>query len=236
MIYSSPMLLPRLCFRLMLVLCALAPVAGRAQAEVTGIYLTWRDDPATTITVNWVNLYAEAPATVWYRRGPGEWRRAEGGGQPLRPSGLWVRRVQLRELEADTVYEVAIGAKAPGGTQGVHTFRTMPRELRRAVTFVTGGDMMHTREMVDAMNKQAGRLDPDFALLGGDLAYANNEDATRWVDFFQAWYLAKAEPTRHLFHVALQPSGRARIVAVNDQGEIFDEVSIAAPRTRPVHP
>jgi len=412
----------RLCFRLLVVLCALAPVAGRAQAEVTGIYLTWRDDPATTITVNWVNLYAEAPATVWYRGGTSEWRRAEGAGQPVRPSGLWVRRVQLRELEADTVYQIAIGAKAPGGTQGVHTFSTMPRELRRAVSFVTGGDMMHTREMVDAMNKQAGRLDPDFALLGGDLAYANNVDATRWVDFFQswmlhargrdgrlipmvavignhevargyqgrpeveasqyftlfdlpggkarhvldfgsylslvnldsehteaiegaqaawlgetltararqtflfacyhfpaygsakapgpgklpidnprsiairehwmphlerygatavfendhhnykrthrlrghrrdddngllylgdgawgvrtrtvpplseAWYLAKAEPTRHLFHVTLQPSGRARIVAVNDQGEIFDEVNLATPRTRPVHP
>jgi hypothetical protein len=415
----------RLCFRLMVVLCALAPVAGRAQAEVSGIYLTWRDDPATTITVNWLSLYAEAPTTVWYRRAPGEWRRAEGAGQPLRPSGLWVRRVQLRELEPDAVYEIAIGATAPSGTQGLPTFRTMPRELRRAVSFVTGGDMMHTREMVDAMNKQAGRLDPDFALLGGDLAYGNNEDVTRQIDFFQswmihargrdgrlipmvpvignhevardgksgsvirevhashfytlfdfpggkarqvldfgsylslvnldsehteaiegaqaawlgetlaarakqtflfacyhfpaygsakapgpgklpidhprsiairehwiphlerygvtavfendhhnfkrthrlrghrrdddngllylgdgawgvrtrtvpslseAWYLAKAEPTRHLFHVVLQPSGRARIVAVNDQGEIFDEVNLAAPRTRPVHP
>ena len=409
-------------FRLLVVVCALAPVAGRAQTEVTGIYLTWRDDPATTITVNWLSLYAEAPETVWYRRGAAEWTRAQGVSKPVPPSGLWVRRVQLRELEPDTVYEIAVRAAAPTGTQGVHTFRTMPRELRRAVSFVTGGDMMHTREMVDVMNKQAGRLDPDFALLGGDLAYGDNVDATRLVDFFQswmihargrdgrlipmvavignhevaggyrgrpdveasqfytlfdfpggkarhvldfgsylslvnldsehteaiegtqaawlgetlaartrqtflfacyhfpaygtakapgagklpidnprsiairehwmphlerygvtavfendhhnfkrthrlrghrrddqngllylgdgawgvrtrtvpsladAWYLAKAEPIRHLFHVVLQPSGRARIVAVNDQGEIFDEVNLAQPRTRPVHP
>lgn len=406
----------------MVVLCALAPLVGRAQAEVTGVYLTWSDDPATTMTVNWLSLYAEAPTTVWYRHGTAGWSRAEGTARPVQPSGLWVRRAQLSGLEPDTVYEFAIGAQAPDGPRGVHTFRTMPRELRRTVSFVTGGDMMHTREMVDAMNKQAGRLDPDFALLGGDLTYNNNVDATRLVDFFQswmihardrdgrlipmvvvignhevergyrgrpeveasqyytlfefpggkarhvldfgsylslvnldsehteaiegaqaawleetlaartgqtflfpcyhypaygtskaprpgtlpidhprsiairehwmphlerygvtavfendhhnfkrthrlrghkrddengllylgdgawgvqtrtvpplseAWYLAKAEPTRHLFHVVMQPSGRANITAVNDQGEIFDEVILTEPRTRPVHP
>ena len=409
-------------FQVMVGLCALFPAMGRSQAEVTGIYLTWRDDPATTITVNWLNLYAEAPATVWYRAAGAAWRRADGAGQPVRPSGLWVRRAQLSGLEPDAVHELAIGAEPPAGTTGVYTFRTMPRELRRSVSFVAGGDMMHSREMVDAMNKQAGRLDPDFALLGGDLAYGNNVDATRLVDFFQswlihargrngrlipmvpvignhevvrgyrgrpdveasqyytlfdlpggkarhvldfgsylslvnldsehteaiegaqavwlgetlaararqtflfacyhypaygtakapapgklpiehprsiairehwvphlerygvtavfendhhnykrthrlrghrrddengllylgdgawgvrtrtvpplseAWYLAKAEPTRHLFHVVLQPSGQARIVAVNDQGGVFDEVNLATPRTRPVGP
>jgi hypothetical protein len=47
--------------------------------------------------------------------------------------------------------------------------------------------MMHNREMVDAMNKRAGALDPDFAMLGGDLAYANGVSATRWVDWLQSW-------------------------------------------------
>ena len=407
---------------LLALLCACLPGLARAQAENSGVYLTWRDDPATTITVNWLNLYADAPATAWYRRPGGDWRRVDGTAQPVRPSGLWVRRVQLRELSPDTGYEVALGAQPPAGTTAGYPFRTMPRELRRPLGFVTGGDMMHSREMVDAMNKQAGRLDPDFALLGGDLAYANNVDATRLVDFFQSWllhargrdgrlipmvpvignhevvggyrgrpeveasqfytlfdlpgdkarhvldfgsylslvnldsehteaiegpqaawlaetlaartrqtflfacyhfpaygtakapgagklpidnprsiairqhwlphlerygataifendhhnykrshrlrghrrdddngllflgdgawgvrtrtvpspaegwWLAKAEPTRHLFHVTLQPSGQARIVAVNDQGKIFDEVNLATPRTRPVNP
>ncbi len=171
----------------MVVLCALPPVAGRAQAEVTGVYLTWSADPATTMTVNWLSLYAKASETDRYRRGTGEWSRVDGAGKPVEPSGLWVRRARLSGLEPDAVYEFAIAAEAPDGPRGVHTFRTMPRELRRAVTFVTGGDMMHTREMVDVMNKQAGRLAPDFALLGGDLAYGDNVDATRLVDFFQSW-------------------------------------------------
>lgn len=137
-----------------------------------------------------------------------------------------MRRVQLRGLEPDTVYEIAIGAVAPNGTQGVHTFRTMPRELRRAVSFVTGGDMMHTREMADVMNKQAGLLDPDFALLGGDLAYGNNVNVTRQVDFFQSW----------MIHARGRDGRLIPMVAVNDQGDIFDEVNLAQPRTRPVYP
>jgi acid phosphatase type 7 len=46
---------------------------------------------------------------------------------------------------------------------------------------------MHAREMADAMNRVAGKLDPDFALLGGDLAYANDVDAMPWVDWLQSW-------------------------------------------------
>lgn len=173
----------------LLLLTLLCAGLARAQAENSGVYLTWRDDPATTITVNWLNLYADAPATAWYRRPGGEWRRVDGTAHPVRPSGLWVRRVQLRKLSPDTGYEVALGAQPPAGTATGYPFRTMPREFGRPLSFVTGGDMMHSREMVDVMNKQAGRLDPDFALLGVDLAYANNVDATRLVDFFQSGLL-----------------------------------------------
>lgn len=84
------------------------------------------------------------------------------------------------------------GVKAPEGdklkdTRSRYRFRTMPAELTRSVRFVAGGDMMHNREMVDAMNQNAGKLDPDFAVLGGDLAYANGQDASRWIDWFQSW-------------------------------------------------
>jgi acid phosphatase type 7 len=181
----------RRCFGLFLVMLALQPVLLRAQAEITGVYLTWKGDPSTTMTVNWVSLYADAADTVWYRTGGAAWRKADGTRTPLKPSGLWVRRVQLTGLDPETRYDLFIGEEAPKEAPrgGFYHFRTLPRELKRPLSFVAGGDMMHTREMVDAMNKQAGRLDPDFALLGGDLAYADNVDATRWVDFFQSWLL-----------------------------------------------
>jgi len=176
---------PRL--SIILLLACLFPVVAFAQREISGLYLTWRDDPATTMTVNWLSLYAEAPDSIWYRHGTESWKEQRGTRAPLQPSGLWVRRAQLTGLAPETTYEIAVGAAPPGDTRGVHSFRTMPAELTRPVRFVTGGDMMHTREMVDAMNRQAGLLDPDFALLGGDLAYADNVDATRYVEFFQSW-------------------------------------------------
>ena len=73
------------CFQFMVVLCALAPATSRAQAEVTGIYLTWRDDPATAITVNWLSLYPDAPQTVWYRRDDAAWASREGVSKLVPP-------------------------------------------------------------------------------------------------------------------------------------------------------
>jgi hypothetical protein len=145
-----------------------------------------------------------------------EWVSANGTAHAAAPSVLQVRRVELTGLAPDTTYEFVHGEQLPKqrqrgataekpkekekekdekeseptrvkDTRSIHRFRTMPAELGRPVRFVAGGDMMHSREMVDAMNKRAGALDPDFALLGGDLAYANGVDATRWIDWFQSW-------------------------------------------------
>lgn len=159
-----------------------------AQTDRIGVYLTWQGDPSRTITVNWVNLYEHTTANLVYRRaGTTHWTAAAGTRQVAEPSVLQVRRVALSGLEPDTAYEFVIANDPPANDNHNLRFRTMPERHDRPVRFVTGGDMMHNREMVDAMNRRAGSLDPDFALLGGDLAYANGVDATRWIDWFQSW-------------------------------------------------
>jgi acid phosphatase type 7 len=176
-------------FLFTLALLPLAALTGRAQSDVVGVFLTWQRDPTTTMTVNWVNLYEHTPATVWLREaGAKEWSRHEGTRGVIEPSVLQVRRVELTGLKPGTNYEFALGDSAPKDNKGVEKFRTMPADLAKPVRFVTGGDMMHSREMVDAMNTQAGKLDPDFALLGGDLSYANDVDALRWIDWLQSWH------------------------------------------------
>jgi acid phosphatase type 7 len=203
-----------------LALCAvlLQPLIALGQYDAIGVYLTWQRDPATTMTINWVNLYAEGEAKTWYReKGTTAWASATGRQHVAGPSVLQVRHVELTGLRPDTTYELVVGAipprppapkvepkkkeedeeakeaAAPRGAaavrdiRSIYSFRTMPAELTRPVRFVAGGDMMHSREMVDAMNTRAGALDPDFALLGGDLAYANGSDAARWIDWFQSW-------------------------------------------------
>jgi len=159
-----------------------------AQTDVVGVYLTWNGDPTTTMTVNWVNLYEHTPATVWYRDGKeAEWQSASGTHHRAGPSTLQVRRVALTGLKPDTLHEFVLAEKPGREARGVRRFRTLPSTFSRPIRFVTGGDMMHNREYVDTMNKRAAALDPDFAVLGGDLAYANGVDATRWVDFIQSW-------------------------------------------------
>ena len=194
--------------------------AAQAQHDIIGGYLTWQRDPATTMTVNWVNLYADQPPTVSYRKlGDTEWLTADGKSAAAAPSVLQVRSVEVTGLAPDTTYELVLGvppapkplipeavtsALTPAkkaedeteqppkpyvvkDTRSTYRFRTMPAELSRPVRFVAGGDMMHSREFVDAMNKRAGALDPDFAILGGDLAYENGMEATRYIDWFQSW-------------------------------------------------
>src|SRR5690606_2279041 len=116
-----------------------------------------------------------------------EWSNAEATRNPLGPTTLQVRRVELTELTPDSVYEFGIGDDADDLAQRWR-FRTMPTELSRPVTFVSGGDMMHTRAMVDRMNRQMQKLEPDFAVLGGDLAYANGVIGTRWIDWMESWF------------------------------------------------
>ncbi len=175
---------------LQLALSLLFALSAGAQTDIIGVYLTWQRDPTTTMTINWVNLYPGTPATVWFRASKDEeWQSGTGTLHTAKPSSMQVRRVELTGLKPDTLYEFALAAKPDAELKGVRRFRTLPAKLTRPLRFVAGGDMMHSREMVDAMNQRAGKLDPDFAVLGGDLAYANGVDSTRWVDWFQSWTL-----------------------------------------------
>lgn len=171
---------------LALAILAISPL--RAQSDVIGVYLTWKGDPTTSITVNWVNLYTHTAATVWYRDSKdAEWQSATGTHSTAGPSTMQLRRVHLTGLKPDTLHEFVLAAKPGPEPRGVRRFRTLPATFNRPIRFVAGGDMMHNREYVDTMNKRAASLDPDFAVLGGDLAYSNGVDATRWVDWIQSW-------------------------------------------------
>ena len=51
-----------------------------------------------------------------------------------------------------------------------------------------------------------------------------------------AWYLAQAEPRRHLHHVTLPVKGPIKVEAVDADGKVFDKSTIARPRTIPEAP
>jgi len=78
------------------------------------------------------------------------------------------------------VYCVSLGKKE-------FNARTLPVKRPDRISFVTGGDMMHKPEWhKDGVEAMASRS-PDFALLGGDLAYANGQDWKRWLDWIEIY-------------------------------------------------
>jgi hypothetical protein len=151
--------------------------------EPVGLFLTWRRDPATTMVIDWHTVGESGAPVLWHRRAGGgaSWARVSARTIPFPHSGRSIHRVELTGLEPDATYEFRPGEGARG-----YRFRTMPREASRPIRFVVGGDTYHDREAMARTARQAASYDPDFIILGGDLAYADGrpERVDRWHDWF----------------------------------------------------
>ena len=170
-----------------LLLAGLCPTVGLAAgAEPAGLVLTWRKDPTTTMVIDWHRAKAAMgePSVLRVRpAGDEAWREHAAQRRPFPHGEGVVDRVELEGLRPDTAYEFA-------GSEGgrVYSFRTMPAELERPLTFAAGGDVMHRRSWMEAMNRVVMRREPAFVVWGGDHAYADGkpENAGRWRDFLAA--------------------------------------------------
>ncbi len=182
------------------------PPPGPAAA----VYLTWQRDPARTMTVHWHTIWSEGyrDTVLEYRpaAGNGPWLRADGRAQPMPYTARIVHTVELTGLAPDTAYLFRLGTLRTGekGVMRVVTdgrefrFQTLPAALSRPVRFVSGGDANVGQTTANGvvneyrfaqMNRAAAARAPEFALLGGDIAYVNNEPkaAAKWFDFLRLW-------------------------------------------------
>lgn len=167
------------------------------------LYLTWQRDPTTTMTVHWHTDWTEGftDSVLEYRAaGTGGWSRATGHAAQMPFTNRMVHTVEITGLRPDTVHEFRLGrllAREPDGelqftAHGpVQKFRTLPATLSRPVRFVSGGDIYggSSADLMANMCRIAAAQEPEFALLGGDIAYVNNEPkaAPRWFEFFRTW-------------------------------------------------
>jgi acid phosphatase type 7 len=158
------------------------------QFDPPALYLTWQDDPSTTMVIHW-QTEDEAKTEVYYRvRGSTNgWLVAQGQHAPLPTSNRTVHRVGLISLVPDGSYEFCFW---PGERK--FYFRTAPADLERPIRFVAGGDVYIDRDALDTMNELAGKLDPLFVVWGGDLAYSceralKPEKMERWYAFWDSW-------------------------------------------------
>lgn len=192
------------------------------------LYLTWQQDPSTTMTIDWhVGGGLQVPV-IWYRRASGSaagttpgsaagttsadfspealpasgadaasgaWSVAEGDARPFPFSEKTIYRVELTGLTPDTEYEFSFGA-----VSRVYRFRTMPSGLSRPIRIAVGGDSMHQRDWMERTGRVARDFEPDFAIIGGDMAYEDglppalqaNRDTTRAKpeNYMYEWFYA----------------------------------------------
>ncbi len=157
-------------------------------AQPTGLYLTWQQDPTSTMTIDWHTdpdfHPGEPPTVVWYRaKGEEDWHATEGVQLPFFGSYRTVHRVELTGLEAGTEYQFRLG-----DFEREYFFRTMPTDLSRPLRIAVGGDTLHSQDMMERTNRVAMAYDPDFIIWGGDFAYADGraDRFFRWYMFFDA--------------------------------------------------
>lgn len=172
-------------------LVSVSLAAGREGPDEQTLLLTWKKDPATTMTIQCLEVAEnEAPALslTYWKEGAAERETVEAETVKLLEwdEECYRHRVTLENLDPDSLYRFQLG-----GEGRVFAFRTMPSELTRPIRIAVGGDTLHEREWMEAVNRQAMRYDPDFIVWGGDLAYADGlkENLPRW----RLWFDVNAE-------------------------------------------
>lgn len=171
-----------------------AAAAAAAQTAPRHFVFTWQGDTATTLCVNFQSTGEEPlPAVVHWDTVPRDGAVAD---YRYRAEGT---RFQIEGLRDRWVYRVPLTGLAPGGTVHLvagHRLLGMSREYKvrtiaddgRRLRFATGGDMGPSAD-TRALLRQAARQDPDFVLIGGDIAYANGQIANvgRWDTWLTYW-------------------------------------------------
>lgn len=161
------------------------------EREVPGIsypfvYLGWRQDPTTTMAIHWITTGILLAHVVEYRElGGHAWIRQSGDAdRKFLSTDKMIHWCELTGLSPNTEYEFRFI-----GTSKVMRFRTMPDNLDEPIKVAFGGDMYHSYNNMDLINRRIAESDPHFIVAGGDWAYADSkrDNAWKWEDLWTSW-------------------------------------------------
>jgi len=147
-------------------------------AEPLHVYLTYSDAPETSIDINIILPRDSEAVEVHFDTAPhaepGEYANHVPAQYVQTPMELSDRRtlyvVALKELTPGTVYHFMTTDEQTGASTP-RSFRTLPGG-NAPIRFVNGGDMGVDGAVLPLLGL-AGKQDPDFGLIGGDIAYVN---------------------------------------------------------------
>ncbi len=165
-------------------------IAACAHANVSALYLSWYDDPTTTMTVQWHAEPDTETDALHLQKPDGSWQTSHATHRPLGDQYLLVHTLSLTNLQPDTLYHFRLADE-----ETTYAFRTAPQELTEPLRFLIGGDLYGSPKLFRKMSQTAAKLEPLFAVLGGDLAYALNplplqlrsNPLKKWRQFLAEW-------------------------------------------------
>lgn len=178
----------------------MALTTGFAALTVHGeprhIYLTYSDAPDSSIDINIICESKVDRIAVHYDTEP---RHEERSAYAIHADAAYVPTpmtladgralyvAALNNLTPGTIYSFIAGDEDSGYSRELR-FKTLSGG-DAPVRFVNGGDM-GADGRARTILKVAASHDPDFALLGGDLAYANGMlgEARLWDDWLDNWF------------------------------------------------
>jgi len=171
---------------------SIEPVPAHLDPQDT-LFLSWQRDPTTTMTVQWIGPRLLADVALRYSaRGSDEWQSGRLTTAPFPKTNFFVNRCELTDLNPGEEHVFQIGRNSP-----VYKFRTMPAKATDTFIFVSGGDCGTNPHTVNN-NILAARQEPQFALLGGDLAYDNGRSAGTAIKFYRNYAQHMIDPKGRL--------------------------------------
>jgi hypothetical protein len=159
-------------------------------AEITALYLSWYEDPTTSMTIQWHTPQDQFGDEIILRTTDGNWEERMGEHAVLEQ--VLIHKVSLKGLAPNTEYAFRLGGEAK-----IYRFRTAPDNLDEPLRFVIGGDVYSSTKLFRRMSQTVLEKDPHFVVLGGDIAYAlvRSSPLRRWISFLKDWkdYMISAD-------------------------------------------
>lgn len=192
-------------FPLLLFLCFAALLYGGE--ELSALYLSWYDDPTTTMTIQWHTPLEDQSDEIFLETPDGSSHSYRGTHTPFPNEPLLIHTVHLKNLTPDAQYRFRIG-----GHPEIHSFQTAPATLDTPLRFVIGGDLYHSKRLFRKMSQTVARLNPLFVVLGGDIAYAISKHpliftnpSRQWRQFLADWQEYLRTPDGRLIPFLILP-------------------------------
>ena len=167
------------------------PVVSKEPLD--SLFLTWQQDPTTTMTVQWVGADSAGEAAIAYAPlEGGEWKSATTIAKPYTNTEMTVRRCELTGLTPGTEYKFRVG-----GQMAEMRFRTMSAKATDTIQWVSGGDAGIDAHAIGT-NIIAAKQEPYFALIAGDLAYDDGNKPLVFLKFLQNYRQHMVDPQGRL--------------------------------------